>query len=126
MVALALHISHAGAFLRDAAGSAYDLLASSDVVPYLRRLDELFVLAAAAAAPKAKFAFSVEAPLGDGDWQRLPEVELGPTGRFRLSAAYCEASAAAAGWTLAARRDAVLRKNCGFDVMGHVLVFKLT
>ena len=99
-----------------AAGANYDLLASSDVVPYLRRLDELFMVAAAA-APEARFAFSVEKPLGGG------EVEIGATGRFRHSVAYCEACAAKSGWTLSARRDAVLRKNCGVDVHGHVLVF---
>ena len=108
----------AGAFLRGAAGANYDLLASSDVVPYLRRLDELFMVAAAAAAPKARFAFSVEKPLGGG------EVEIGATGRFRHSVAYCEACAAKSGWALSARRDAVLRKNCGVDVHGHVLVFQ--
>ena len=100
-----------------AAGANYDLLASSDVVPYVRRLDELFAVAAAAAAPEARFAFSVEKPLGDGD------VEIGATGRFRHSVAYCEACAAKSGWTLVQRRDAVLRKNCGIDVHGHVLVF---
>ena len=105
-------------FLRGAAGANYDLLASSDVVPYLRRLDELFAVAAAAAAPEARFAFSVEKPLGDGD------VEIGATGRFRHAAAYCEACAAKSGWTLVQRRDAVLRKNCGQDVHGHVLVFQ--
>ena len=105
-------------FLRGAAGANYDLLASSDVIPYLRRLDELFMVAAAAAAPKASFAFSVEKPLGGG------EVEIGATGRFRHSVAYCEACAAKSGWTLAKRRDAVLRKNCGTDVHGHVLVFQ--
>ena len=100
-----------------AAGANYDLLASSDVVPYLRRLEELFTVAAAAAAPKAAFAFSVEKPLGDG------EVEIGATGRFRHGVAYCEACAAKSGWTLVKRRDAVLRKNCGQAVHGHVLVF---
>ena len=115
---LASHRRRAGAFLRGAAGANYDLLASSDVIPYLRRLDELFMVAAAAAAPKARFAFSVEKPLGGG------EVEIGATGRFRHSVAYCEACAAKSGWTLSARRDAVLRKNCGSDVHGHVLVFQ--
>ena len=110
--------SRAGAFLSGAAGANYDLLASSDVVPYLRRLEELFMVAAAAAAPKASFAFSVEKPLGGG------EVEIGATGRFRHSVAYCEACAAKSGWMLAKRRDAVLRKNCGTDVHGHVLVFQ--
>ncbi len=114
---LASHPRRAGAFLSGAAGANYDLLASSDVVPYLRRLDELFMVAAAAAAPEARFAFSVEKPLGGG------EVEIGATGRFRHSVAYCEACAAKSGWTLAKRRDAVLRKNCGQDVHGHVLVF---
>ena len=104
--------------LRGAAGANYALLASSDVIPYLRRLDELFAVAAAAAAPEARFAFSVEKPLGDGD------VEIGATGRFRHSVAYCEACAAKSGWALSARRDAVLRKNCGADVHGHVLVFQ--
>ena len=115
---LAPHCRRAGAFLSGAAGANYDLLASSDVVPYLRRLEELFRVAAAAAAPKAAFAFSVEKPLGGG------EVEIGATGRFRHSVAYCEACAAKSGWTLSARRDAVLRKNCGSDVHGHVLVFQ--
>ena len=55
---------------------------------------------------------------GDGD------VEIGATGRFRHAAAYCEACAAKSGWTLVQRRDAVLRKNCGQDVHGHVLVFQ--
>ena len=70
----------AGAFLSGTAGANYDLLASSDVVPYVRRLDELFMVAAAAAAPEARFAFSVEKPLGGG------EVEIGATGRFRHAA----------------------------------------
>ena len=82
---LASHRRRAGAFLSGAAGANYDLLASSDVIPYLRRLDELFAVAAAAAAPEARFAFSVEKPLGGGD------VEIGATGRFRHSVAYCEA-----------------------------------
>ena len=104
--------------MRGAAGANYDLLASSDVVPYLRRLDELFMVAAAAAAPKARFAFSVEKPLGGG------EVEIGATGRFRHSVAYCETCAAKSCWMLVQRRDEVLRKNCGQDVHGHVLVFQ--
>ena len=94
------------------------MLASSDVVPYLRRLEELFMVAAVAAAPEARFAFSVEKPLGGG------EVEIGATGRFRHSVVYCEACAAKSGWALSARRDAVLRENCGADVHGHVLVFE--
>ena len=94
------------------------MLASSDVVPYVRRLEELFMVAAAAAALKASFAFSVEKPLGGGD------VEIGATGRFRHRVAYCEACAAKSDWTLVQRRDAVLRKNCGQDVHGHVLVFQ--
>ena len=88
---LASHRRRAGAFLSGAAGANYDLLASSDVVPYVRRLEELFMVAAAAAAPKASFAFSVEKPLGGG------EVEIGATGRFRHGVAYCEAARASQG-----------------------------
>ena len=109
-----------GAALRAdaAAGDAYDLLAVSDVLVYVGDLAPFFAAARDAARPGATLALTVEDADGDGPY------ELAVTGRYRHAPAYCDAAAAAAGWTRVEWAAATLRKNGGVPVPGSVFVFR--
>jgi predicted TPR repeat methyltransferase len=98
----------------------FDLIAAADVLNYLGDLRPAFVaIASALAAPGGTAAFSVEAgPEGGAPYA------LGEAMRYRHDPAHAAALARAAGLTVLARRDAVLRQERGAPVAGALFLLR--
>ncbi|MFO0573707.1 MAG: tetratricopeptide repeat protein [Polyangia bacterium] len=117
--------------------AAYDVLVAADVLIYLGDLEPLFRAAMGALRPPGLFAFTVEAPRRGGqdvqDGQgggeasgpgEVPDVVLQPTRRYAHSAAYVRRLAAAHGFVVLIQTDAVLRRQSGEDIAGHIVVLQ--
>ena len=128
---------------RTAAGEAYDLLLSADVLVYLGALEPLFAAVAhclrraasttavAAAAgvgalpPPSAFIFSTEALLGAEGEAPEATFELTPTGRCRHSAAYIRRLAGAYGFAVHAHARETIRMDKGHPVTGDLWIIGL-
>lgn len=101
-----------------ARNAAWDLVIAADVLVYLGDLREVFTACASALRPGGLFAFSVEA--GDD----IETFVLRQTGRYAHSGNYLRSLIAAAGLSEIARLDAVLRREQGQDVHGHLYLLR--
>jgi predicted TPR repeat methyltransferase len=110
----ALHEADLLAFL-PSRPAAFDLVFAADVLNYLGDLAPAFAGAAAALRPGGRFAFSVEAADGAA-------VALGEGLRYRHKPEHVAALLDAAGFTVEARQDAVLRQERGAPVKGTLFV----
>lgn len=110
----ALHEADLLAFL-PARPAAFDIVFAADVLNYLGDLGPAFAAVAVALRPGGRFAFSVEAAEGAA-------IALGEGLRFRHAPGHVAAWLAAAGFTVVAREEAVLRRERGEPVRGALFV----
>lgn len=93
-----------------------DLVTAADVFMYLGALERLIAVIAAALAPGALFAFSVEHHEG-------PEaLVLRPSRRYAHSEPHLRATLAAAGFDIASLDKAVIRMDRGEPIEGLIVV----
>lgn len=97
---------------------AFDLVAAADVLNYLGDLAPALRAIAGALAPGGVAAFSVEAGAAGAPFA------LGEGMRYRHDPEHVAALAGAAGFRVAARREAVLRQERGAPVAGALLVLR--
>lgn len=111
--------------------AAYDVLVAADVLIYVGELEPLFRAARDALRAPGLLAFTVEAPRRDGpdgggagEEAAGPDVVLQPTRRYAHSLAYVRRLAAAHGFVVLSVTGAVLRRQSGEDIAGHVVVLQ--
>jgi len=112
-----LHVGNIVDFLHSS-GRKYDFFLAADVFAYMGELAETFALVKERACSDVLFCFSTESTDGRN-------FCLQQTGRFAHSPDYIEQLATAAGWTVAARRNASLRKEKGNWVAGDIWLLRL-
>lgn len=112
-----LEVGDIAASLRSRTG-AWDMAIAADVFVYLGDLREVFVACSAALRPGGFFAFSVEAG-DDGD-----AFVLRQTGRYAHALRYIRELAATAGFQETGHRHAVVRREHGADVHGHLFLLR--
>jgi len=95
-----------------------DLAVAADVLVYLGDLAPLFARVRHALQAGGLFAFSCEA-LGDGS-----DYAIQPSNRFAHALDYVTRTAQAAGFDVVATEHAVLRRDHGRDVAGHLVVVR--
>lgn len=94
-----------------------DLIAATDVLIYLGRLDALFSQIVRHLPSGGRFAFSTESP------PDLPvDFRLEPTARYSHRAAYIERLAAGNAMHVVTRLDTVIRSEKGLPVAGHLFI----
>jgi predicted TPR repeat methyltransferase len=98
--------------------AAWDLALAADVFIYLGDLHEVFSACASALRSGGYFAFSVEA----GD--ESDAFVLRQTGRYAHSPRYIRELAAATGFQETGHRRAVVRREHGADVHGHLFLLR--
>ncbi|MFC5478938.1 tetratricopeptide repeat protein [Massilia suwonensis] len=95
----------------------FDLAVAADVLVYFGELDTLFGQVRAALRPGGVFCFSTEA-LDDGEFALLPSQ------RYAHSLAYLERLATRHGFTVLEAERAMVRREHGADIDGHLLVLR--
>lgn len=99
----------------------YDVVISADTLVYFGALEAAMSAAAGALKPGGVLAFTVEAEaIGSPD-----KVRLRKSGRYSHSSDYVRECLEAAGFTVLLIEGAVLRKESGIDVLGHVVLAKM-
>jgi predicted TPR repeat methyltransferase len=98
-------------------GGSYDLAVAADVLVYIGDLAPLLRQVHGALRGAGWFACSVEAHAGEG-------YVLQPSGRFAHALAYVEHAAAQAGLRVHAALPAILRRDRGEAVHGHILLLQ--
>lgn len=117
-----LYVADAIDFLEDNDDEPFDLIAATDVLPYLGSLERFFAGAAANARPRSLLAFSSET---------LPDDEMAGRGfvvggyqRFAHARSYVEAGAAAAGYEMIETSDILVRYEQGAPISGHLYIVR--
>lgn len=118
----ALFVADAAGFLtsEDASGVSWDLIAATDMLPYLGALEELFTSVAARLAPGGVFAFSSETlpdEAFEGDAYRV-----GPKQRFAHQLSYLKRLLAQGGLEILSEELIVVRYDEGDPVPGHLIL----
>jgi len=115
-----LHGSELVAFMR-AHPREYDVVISADTLVYFGALEDVTNAAASALKPGGVLAFTVEAePVGSAEKFRLHQ-----SGRYSHSSDYVREYLEAAGFAVLLIEGAVLRKEGGLDMLGHVVLAKM-
>jgi len=115
-----LHGSELVAFMR-AHPREYDVVISADTLVYFGALEDVTNAAASALKPGGVLAFTVEAePVGSAEKFRLHQ-----SGRYSHSSDYVRECLEAAGFAVLLIEGAVLRKEGGLDMLGHVVLAKM-
>jgi predicted TPR repeat methyltransferase len=96
-----------------------DLAVAADVLVYLGDLAPLFARMRRVLRAGGVFALSCEALPDD---HAGPGYALQPSNRFAHALAYVTGTALAAGFAVVATQQAVLRRDHGRDVSGHLIV----
>ncbi|NBN64348.1 methyltransferase [Microvirga tunisiensis] len=120
-----LYVGEAVEFLEDfeeedGSRPVYDLIAATDVMPYLGRLERVMAAAAARLSPGGVFGFSTET-LPEADMAGQPVV-VGPKRRYAHDPAYVRAGLQANGFTLLAMDAITVRLEDGEPVPGHLVL----
>jgi predicted TPR repeat methyltransferase len=101
--------------------AAYDIVNCADTLVYFGALEEAVAAAATCLRPGGLFAFTLEAEPDDSE-QRY---RIQQHGRYTHAANYVREVARAAGFQEPEIESVVLRKECGKDVKGHLVVARL-
>jgi len=97
-------------------------VASADTLVYFGALEEAMAGAAIALKPGGVLAFTVEAePVGSTE-----NFRLNKGGRYSHSADYVRECLEAASFEALLIEGGVIRKEAGLDVLGHIVVARLT
>lgn len=115
-----LYVADAIDFLHDNEDGPFDLIAATDVLPYLGDLDGFVAGAAANTVSGAILAFSSET-LPDADFAGR-DFTVGPFQRFAHTRAYIERLLDAAGFDLVEAGDIVVRHEQGMPIAGHLYI----
>ncbi|NYZ15443.1 tetratricopeptide repeat protein [Azospirillum sp. RWY-5-1] len=96
----------------------FDLIVSADVLCYFGALDAILPAFAAALRPGGRLAFTVERLAGGsaGGWALMPH------GRYAHEEPYVRATLEASGFTAVTVGHGALRRECGEDVTGLVVM----
>ncbi|HSB79369.1 MAG TPA: methyltransferase domain-containing protein, partial [Candidatus Methylomirabilis sp.] len=97
---------------------AFDVIASADTLCYFGALEPVFCPAAKALKPNGLIAFTLEDAGDEGAGLHL----LTPDGRYAHARSYVQGVLGAAGFAVHSVAFAVLRKEGGQPVAGHVVV----
>jgi len=115
-----LYVADAVDYLDDNDDEPFDLIAATDVLPYLGALEPLFAAAAKNSAPRALFCFSSET---------LPEIEfdgrpytVGAFQRFAHQLDYVRVALDTAGFELIEAGDIIVRHEQGAPITGHLFI----
>ncbi len=115
-----LFVGDATGFLDAAEGERWDLIAATDVLPYLGAVEALFAAAARRLAPGGVLALSTEsaaeADCAGRGWT------VGPKQRYGHADAYLAAALEAAGMTLLAMEPIVVRHDEGAPIPGRLVL----
>ncbi|HTU65324.1 MAG TPA: tetratricopeptide repeat protein [Steroidobacteraceae bacterium] len=101
--------------------AAYDVVNCADTLVYFGALEEAMAAAAACLRPGGVLAFTVEAEPADSS----ERYRLQSHGRYTHAGDYVRAATTAAGFGEPEIEAVVLRKECGKDVQGHLVVARL-
>ncbi|MFN4012167.1 MAG: methyltransferase [Pannonibacter sp.] len=120
-----LYVGEAVAFLEefeneDGSRPTYDLIAATDVMPYLGRLEPAITAAAARLNPGGVLGFSTET-LPDDAMAGQPYV-VGPKRRFAHAEGYVREVLAANGFAILAMDPITVRLEDGEPVPGHLVL----
>jgi predicted TPR repeat methyltransferase len=115
-----LYVADAVDYLEDNDDEPFDLIAATDVLPYLGALEPLFDAAAKNATKGALFCFSSET-LPDADFEGRPYT-VGRFQRFGHTEAYVREALAAAGFETLEAGDIIVRHEQGLPIAGHLFI----
>tara|TARA_R110002020_G_scaffold14638_13_gene51864 strand:- start:13090 stop:13902 length:813 start_codon:yes stop_codon:yes gene_type:complete len=115
-----LYVADAVDYLDDNDDEPFDLIAATDVLPYLGALEPLFAAAAKNALPGALFCFSSET-LPDAEFEGRPYT-VGRFQRFAHTEVYVRQALDAAGFAVVEVTDITVRHEQGLPIAGHLVV----
>jgi predicted TPR repeat methyltransferase len=119
-----LYVAEAADFLEDNEDGPFDIVAATDVLPYVGFLEELFFGVADNLETGGLFFFSSETlpddTLGGRDFM------VGPHQRFAHAEGYVRKTLAAAGFEVVEVRDITVRLEDGEPIAGHLVAARKT
>ena len=115
-----LYVAEAADFLEDNEDAPFDLVAATDVLPYVGFLEELFFGVADNLEKGGYFFFSSETLSEETLAGR--DFMVGPHQRFAHSEGYVRKTLAAAGFAVVEMRDITVRLEDGKPIAGHLVV----
>ncbi|MBO6755345.1 MAG: methyltransferase [Roseibium sp.] len=120
-----LYLGEAVEFLRDfeeddGTRPLWDLIAATDVFPYLGTVGPFFEGAATRLAPGGWLAFSTESLVADDGLET--SYRVGPKQRFAHAPCYVEAALTAAGFKIRSNEEITVRHEDGVPVPGHLMI----
>ncbi len=120
-----LYVGEAVAFLDEFEDEAqdtvyWDMIAATDVFPYLGNIEPLVAATARRLSPGGLFGFSTETG-PDTDLQAAPYA-IGPTRRFAHAESYIRQTLIAAGFKVLAMDEITVRLEEGQPVPGHLVL----
>ncbi|MDP2120617.1 MAG: methyltransferase domain-containing protein [Hoeflea sp.] len=115
-----LYVADAVDYLDDNDDDPFDLIAATDMLPYLGALEPLFAAAAKNTLPGALLCFSSET-LPDADFEGRPYT-VGRYQRFAHTEAYVREALEAAGFALIEVTVITVRHEQGLPIAGHLFV----
>ena len=117
-----LYVAEAVDFLDDNEDEPFDLIAATDVLPYLGALEALFFGAADNLLPGGLFAFSSET-LPDDTFAGRPFM-VGPHQRFAHAEPYVRQRLDETGFDVVEMSDITVRMEEGEPIAGHLVIAK--
>lgn len=115
-----LYVAEAVDFLDDNDDEPFDLIAATDVLPYLGALEALFFGAAENLVPGGLFAFSSET-LPDDSFAGRPFM-VGPHQRFAHAESYVRQRLNETGFDVVEMSDITVRMEEGEPIAGHLVI----
>lgn len=115
-----LYVAEAVDFLDDNDDEPFDLIAATDVLPYLGALEALFFGAAENLVPGGLFAFSSET-LPDDSFAGRPFM-VGPHQRFAHAGSYVRQRLDETGFDVVEMSDVTVRMEEGEPIAGHLVI----
>lgn len=115
-----LYVAEAVDFLDDNDDEPFDLIAATDVLPYLGALEALFFGAAENLVPGGLFAFSSET-LPDESFAGRPFM-VGPHQRFAHAGSYVRQRLDETGFDVVEMSDITVRMEEGEPIAGHLVI----
>jgi len=115
-----LYVAEAVDFLDDNDDEPFDLIAATDVLPYLGALEALFFGAAENLVPGGLFAFSSET-LPDDSFAGRPFM-VGPHQRFAHAGSYVRQRLEETGFDVVEMSDITVRMEEGEPIAGHLVI----
>jgi predicted TPR repeat methyltransferase len=119
-----LYVADAVDYLEDNDDDTFDLVAATDVLPYLGELEPLFAAVAKNVLSGALFCFSSET-LPDAEFDNRPYT-VGGFQRFAHTEAYVREALDAAGFDCIEAGEIIVRHEQGLPIAGHLFIARKT